>query len=228
MACSERIPGGRMSNSPAPSKTPSNIDCGATPLFSNSMTFALASAADPSRTARSISPAASLLGLPSSQPPRIFFAARTFLRNGRSAGKSFFDGFLSRSDRPTRKRASAGPVRRAASQSLRACENCSPRKSLCGRSPENRACRTARRFRTHRAPSAAAKPTAASSTAASSQFSMASMNAWPLCRGGTPFLDGPHRPIAFLNICCLRTLEWSIAQKIGSQRSVSGDARLAR
>ena len=41
-----KIPGCRINNSPAPSNKASQMDCGATPLFSNSIVFALVSAAE--------------------------------------------------------------------------------------------------------------------------------------------------------------------------------------
>ena len=73
VACSDKIPGCRINNSPAPSNNASQIDCGATPLFNSSIAFALVSTADPSRIAFSISNVASLLGFPLSQLDVISF-----------------------------------------------------------------------------------------------------------------------------------------------------------
>ena len=226
IACNARIPGARTSNSPAPAKSHRKSSA-ARRLIQQFDLRSLASAAARAHR-RSTSLAASLDGLPSSQPAGIDFAAGTFLRNGRSAGKSAFAGFPHAAiEQRVGERAQhrfgvlpADHFERA--KAVRHVDRLVADVPKIARAVAGEDLEQLVRRRCAPTPPP-------HSAAASSQFSIASMNAWRAGRGGhRAFI---HRRHASSRLPLRRkpaSFELSIAQKIGSQRSVSGDARLAR
>ena len=145
-ACSATKPGSRGSNSPAPWKNASQMDCGAMPRLSCSAIASHASLLDPARTVVKSSLETSqavLLLLPVRADSRdpCLVASPGVIRLRVPLGRIF--AFVTAGHKPK----NAGLARHYASRCVAACANCWPHRWPCDQYRGNRGRRSGKRFR---------------------------------------------------------------------------------